>query len=91
MPPFSLSMSALATELCILPVSSSTLLFLASYPPQTQMSVLRVVIHVRRMQSAQILREALCVSVYLDTEMLSLHASVSSFSLLVVLSIFGKH
>ena len=55
------------------------------YPPQTQMSVLRVVIHVRRMQSAQILREALCVSVYLDTEMLSLHASVSHFSLSIVL------
>ena len=89
MPPFSLSMSALPIELCILPVSTSISLSMTCYPPQTQMSVLRVVIHVRRMQSVQILREALCVSVYLDTGMLSLHASVSIFSLSIVLSIVG--
>ena len=35
---------------------------------QTQMSVLRVVVPVRRMQSALILREALSVSVYLGSK-----------------------
>jgi hypothetical protein len=52
--------------------------------PQTQMSVLRVEIHVRRMQNARTSREDLCVSVSLDTRMSNPHASVSSHQWLIL-------